>query len=766
MGTRVSLPYVEAKLGYVPIEDGFQETPPIWWHTLAPQWQAESGTSIQGKYNAGTGTHEPVDSIIYCDTLKQGSFGSPPYVFFTGIDGSPLTTWIDTWISPITNMQGLLYNNPLAPYEILQASPTQYVPNYLIVLHRGVPAKTLPNPNSTNDYTYIEFNYGDNTTQYRLGILHGQPLELQYKQVGITPWVTVATCSQSAMAADSDIRNGIYRIMVRADMTNGVFSVNIIGVGVLRHSPLPIKVQGTPSPISRGRAPGMGGDGQAPPTILPNASNLIGTMPSVGCIHMYGAGTWVSLEVHPADGTKGVTVNKTRGKNINWRVNMNSAKICPNVLGDNKNVQLANVGISQDGNGDLSWIGSAINMPNVNKNLLPQLSDVLIYFPPRWTSYMSGDFSAPDKLKVIQYNETQTWDDVSRLGYTTGSITFQNWDSAQNDLLGMRTLQVLASNGTDIGWRLRGVCGADEQGFQFSRHDPENIGMVNYSDYMFKLRVPLAQEVILDGFDLYSAIGLLLEIGSISEKYRIYLPPVRFPPYPDAYTAPILGKGSSLMPKYRFTPDVTVIQAITALLSDAGVPFLGSDGKLHSIPLYMYFTPFGQVVLVPYNPYYATITRAYDTDSHQAKPGCVMQSLSVSNSVFQMRTDITVQGQDAWTYELINVHRDLGITNRFLAGQRYSIIERNERISSDSYAQEVMDVLQRQCSLGTQLVNFQIPADPTLFAGNIIQLHDSRLIPIPHLYQILQMNSVYGMDSKGECVSNITARNIENSLPY
>ena len=285
--------------------------------------------------------------------------------------------------------------------------------------------------------------------------------------------------------------------------------------------------------------------------------------------------------------------------------------------------------------------------------------------------------------------------------------------------------------------------------------------------------VPLDQEVIFDGWCLYSAVRFLAECGNIHPQYLsaipLYVPPgaTMDAPYgPAGYDCPypVLPRGTGLNALYRELPDRTIWSILQELVQDSGVtdPYTGgiapfytgfdTGGNLHFEPI---FWPEKDIV-IGYSEY---------------DPSGIgqIEDISVYNSAAQMRTAVDLQGIDPKTYELLYQHIAMPDAVLQAMGFRFPLMDRSPRYSG-AYMQQVANSIAIQAAQPQTIIRIKAPFHPEVFAGNLCYISEAACIGGTELCVIEELYSCYGMqDTSGrsgyrDCYSVITARPLRNVI--
>lgn len=749
---RIYSPSAEVVIGPVVIFDSFPSEPPVWFHTVAPVLHDSSQAEHDGAYHRESGELHSQGTPVYRDTFLHGNGNLSGYPFSVNLGGS---SWTDNWVSPKTGKHGIVFQNAAdgGQFDIVQ-DDQMAMQDRCVTIHRGISdLNTSKIPGNYNCYLELVYgNEGKSGGAYRLCFEAAAPVRLEYWGLTDDAWKRFSNSSLEFNAANLfyDL-GGEVRLKLHPNPDRGEVVIEFPRGYVLRHTP------------ER--------DAQATTLAGPNAP---AALPPYWQLHFYGKNGFAGLEV----GTYGhAPLNITTPKRNYGQMlpGVGTATIVPNVLGN------------QDGS--TTWTGGAVQFPDGSiqaslsgtrpddgdGNGSPDpvtCSDVLVYRPAKFSNDPGTPFVSIDLLRSCTITERAVWDDILRISHTSGEIIFQNDDLRYSGAVGNMAINIFGSNGYEAANRCRGIAGHNDPGIEFLRHDPVRIGTLPYADFMAKLNVAIGEEVILDGFSAHTAVWLLLNFA-IDEKYLQFIPNDGFPPYANTSTyIPILPKGTGDNPKYRFTPDQTLFSAILQIVQDTGRVSRQWNGRVVSTPYYFWFDPFGFAHFQPYDAAFG-LPVMWFSSRDQSGVGLIEGPLRVSNSVTNIRTDVTVQGQDEFDHSLINVHRPL-TWNRNLKGYRDILIERDERFSSNAYAEQHADMLAIQASLPTQLVEFTTAFRPNVFPGNIVGLDDEAILGSglygSGLYVVLEMNSTWGFDAFGSgvpiCTTRFKCRSAERSVVF
>jgi len=723
-------PEVLLDIAAMPAADDWQISPPIVWQTLAPQINAESGSGVTGRYKKDVGALEGIGISKAQDTYKTGT-GSRTGIAFTVVDGD----WEDDWVSTSTGKYGLFMPNGNVgeEWEVLETTAGSSLSHRRVIISRGVvPVNELHVP--TNAYAYLELSYGSTLGNYRINMCWGEPISLSYKRPGGTAWKTVAIAKNLGNTESYlENNNRTLHLTIQPDPDRNMLSVEIDGT-ILRH-----------------------GSGDAP-------------LPALEQYRFYGKNGWTSIEVYPA---RYAALNIDKSPLSVGRIvpNLREARIAVNGTGASNSTVAQNTAssVTQDSDNKLTLSVQASKEDagdSLGSSTPPSISDITVYIPSVWGNVNTWINKIPATYPpVINCHEVQIFDDIARIMYATAKVNINNRYGYYTDQWGQFSGILLAGNGYKFTQRMRGVFGVPP-GLVTSRVGGIDVRTVSGTlrDFMCKLENPIGTGVVLDGWCIYSAVRMALELGQISPKFQLAVP---YWPYgPASYNCPypILGRGTGNSPRMRYTPETTAINILQDLVQDAGViDYFGNN-----VPFIMGFDSSGQFHFEPYDPRRLPIVQAYsDVPNQNAIDIC---DISVYNSVENMRTAIAFQGQDAYTNELLYVYKELP-WNLPLVGYRFPWVERNSRWASEAYINKLMKSAEYVASLPSQIVHMRVPYDPSVYAGQLILISEryalgrTGVFTIIALENFVGMRNVHGISGEMDCYSLITARAVEQFIP-
>ena len=735
-------PIALLEVSYAPVTDDLQVSQPVCWHTFASQVNLESGSSVEGRYVEASG--EIMGSLNYViqDTYISGSGHialSQSGRTFSALSGG----WRDDWLATWSGKYGCEMPDGTngVSFELVDTDTSEAMQSALIVIQRGL-APVAGTHRSTAIYAYLELNYGSTTGAYRIALEWGRPIRLDYQAEGSEDWQGVAIARDLGNLETYLANNhNEIRFHVLPDSDRNILWLEIGNGNWLKHSP---------------PRPRTGTD--------PNAT---GSLPGKEQYRLTGLNGRITIEVYPIrfDSASVTKAPRPMGRTV---PNLSEAKILANG-GGRDNGQTVDGSVEQDSDGYLSYTATA-SFEDAGEGLgslnPATVNDITAYIPSVWLSW-NPLFPVPDLTPYpLTVHEVGVWDDIARIGYTSAQIYLDNAKSWFSGNFGNYSCNLMAGNGITIGQRLRGVL-AGGGGIQTMRMDPFRLAKLNAVDFTYKLGRPLADEVTLDGWCLYAAIHHLLDIGQIAPKFRLNIPEWAPGKASSDCPYPILGRGTGNNPLYRYAPDRSVMSVLLELLPDAGIvdPVSGIN-----VPIFFNFDVTGQANFAAWDPRLQPIVRGF-TDYDPTGANQIWGPVQVYDSVEHMRTEITFQGQDPYTGELLNMYRDLS-GNLPWVGWRYPWVERNSRWVSQAYLERLADAATVMASLPQQVIVFTTAFDPNFYAGQTFYLEEGQALNRSGLFVATIVENHYGMadpgTNRGEqiCYSVITARAAENLLAY
>lgn len=708
---------------------------PIAFPIIAEQVDDSSRASIEGRFHRKAGYATGHDTPLRQDTFLTGTGGRTGRAF-TAVAG----TWRDDWKSPYYDTYALLQpdNTAGVTFEIVSTTPTATIEAAEIIVHRGFPPvgdSTVYN--ASNTFAYLHLNY-QGAIDYRISLEYGKAIRLDYSANGGAGWTNVMALNGVVTEKYLQSVGDAVRIRVNPDYYTGELFIEIGSEGELHHA----------LPLSTFQA-------------------------LTGNIRLIGKNGWAGLEYYPLR-TSPVTLNSaTQNLTSVPHGNASNAYVVSNGLTNSPDGQNVNWSwYSQDG---MQYGFSATaSLPDAGEGqgsaTKPKLSDATLLIPEIWGDRVDGDNSMlwVQQLRSTLIEEQQLWDDNARCVVTSGRAWINNYDNQYTKAFGNFAIEIDANlidqQGGFSGYYRRciGVAGAGEEGIDFVRASGINMIGLPWSDKRIMMQVPLGYEVIFDGWCLFSAVRWIARACNIHPYFMYYIPYWPDGPADSSCPYPILSRGTGLNPKWQVRPDMFGWNVLLWLASDNGLPI--APGL--SLPYFTGFDGIGQLRFEPYDPQSYPPEAFYSTDQTQVNLNNnvlpVYGSIEVFNSTSQLRSDITLQGLDAITYELAQYHNRTSVEVRKALGFRYPMLERNARYTSD-LIQALGDTATAFSSLPSQVVRFKTVFAPWVNVGGTILVYDPRWGV--GQFVVTSLTNRWGSDITGRnggrvCESVIIGRNV------
>lgn len=735
-------PYAEVEIASMIATFNLLQEPPLCYFVPLKQINDESASSLSGRYlkhrGAAVGTMRPKLQ----DTYLQGSTGRTGRAFDI-IQGAG--NWKDGNKPDAAGKYRLIFSNGAAGgvFEVVAHAPTVNIENAQIIVGRGVPGSGVTYT-SANFNCYLHLCYGQKQ-DFRIPLEWSGPIRLERTTNYGGAWSAVDIAADLGDWHRFNQANGFaIPFAIHADYNDNSLSVEV-GHGNFLY-------------------------------FAPNSGNL----PTGGNIRLVGLNGYASLEYYPL---RGDVVKATKGTRDFGRQmpNAQHAFLVGNSVSNADPALVVTPTITTDGQKfDVSLTGK---MPDAGDGLgsaTPALiTDFSVVMESAWHDGSSDD-PRYGLLPAIRVEELQVFDTITRTVHSSAMVTASNRDKRYAGAYGHVAGQITASNNGGITGvvRLFGVGGVG-RGVRLSRHDPVRLIDVPFSDRSYVMgrdssaAVPLDQEVIFDGWDLYCAVRFLAECGNIHPRYLdaipLYIPPgaTRNAPYgPAGYDCPadhpILPRGTGLNALYRELPDRTIWSILQELVQDSGItdPYTGgiapfytgfdTGGNLHFEPIFWS----EQVPVIAYS--------SLDPSGFGQ-----IEEISTYNSASEMRTRIDLQGIDPRTYELLYQHIAMPDAVLQAVGFNFGYLDRSARYSG-AYMAQVANSIAVQAAQPQTIIRIRVPFHPEVFAGNLCYITEGACVGGTELCVIEEMYSAYGMqDVAGrggtrDCYSIVTARPLRN----
>lgn len=725
---------------------------PIQWYIPSTQVNDESPSSIAGRYNKAKGQAQGIGRPKPQDTTL--SSGKNTGRVFTSVSG----TWKDDSKPKEGSNWRLLMPDASASvsFEATSDTTTSNIENAVFIVGRGVvPASVTPTASNYN--AYLELAYGA-TSNYRIVFEWWSPIRLEYYAPETnSQWVPVGIASKLG-DFNTLVKANPYvtlKIEIESKGDRNIIWVEVNNGEMIRHSP----------------------------SVVNGQQRLL---PTPGRLRLSGQNGWASLEYYPL---RYDTVTLTKSKRefipankVGTLQNAGRAFVVTNATNPTAAGQTFTQSVQTDGK-SLQPTITARNTDagdGLGSSVPPTIADMSVVVPAFWVEGTGVDYSNSAFLKGMRVEELQVWDSVTRVRGSSAQITCSNKSGDYTGMAGHFALNLTASNGGAFYQRLLGVAGAGQNGIGLYRNDPTNLLFLSVSDRSYVMGaksdalVPIGQEIVLDGWCIWSAVRFLCELGNIHPQWLIgiplYIPPgatqdAPYGPAGDDCPYPILPRGTGLNPRLQYLPDRTPWSILLELVQDSGEYDFFSNSPA---PYMMGFNNYGQFGFGPAFPGPVTPVIAYS--SYDPTGVGQIEELYVYESANQMRTSLDFQGIDAQTYELLYYHLPMPAPVLQAVGFRFSWLERNARYSSPAYLQRIADWAATQASIPQQVVRFRTMFQPWVNAGDVCVVSDEKALGGTGLFVIEELQSAYGVqDVTGrsgyqDCYSWVTARNIANLL--
>jgi hypothetical protein len=726
------LPHADLQVARIEEVDGIQTQPPFFWHTVAGQWDQESGSSFDGRYLPASGEAQGKQNLAFQDTFPTGTSGrsgrAMDIVAGTAVAG---------WQVPFYKKYGIYWpsNNPGDTFEAKDHATTPGgLTHQFVLIRRGI----MPGGGTVNEsdiYTYLELANGDSSgSNYRVELEWGHSVKLGYLDPKDGQWHSVDIQGELPdVQAYLKANNDQITLKIVPDTARNIMLIEVGQGHWLRHSP------DRPKKSTNVNAKGQ----------LPTTENY----------RFYGKNGWAQLWITPLQYSPLAVKKSVRPHGRT--VDVGNALIVGNTLGRNDGGDSLSAAATQDGDGNISWTATASRADGKP----PTLSDVFVAVPSVWTTAFV--FPGPPSVAPVcaAVEELEVWDDVTRTLTSQSRFTADNYEGRFTGNVGNYAYNLAASNGFDRGQRQRGKIAG---GFQTYRQDPTRLVDFSGFDNTWTMHVPVGDTIIADNWCANGLAHVLMDLGQIPPQYRALVPFWPPGPVPDNVNCPypILGAGSGNRPAWRIEASQSVISAMLDLVADVGVQNPQTGGNT---PYWFGQDYNGYMRFEAFNPLLFPVSKVYSSNDTTGY-GQILE-ISVFDSIDEMRTELNFQGQDPYTGELLYLHFPLP-WNLPTVGYRYAWLERNGRWCSEAYLNQIAQSASILGSIPTTTVHLKAPFDPNIHAAQVVYIEEAFALGRGGFFLITMLRSRYGMvdvtGSRGEneCYSWITARSLETELSF
>ena len=734
-------PSLLATIAGMPAYYWYLVAPPVTWNTVAEAFNIQSGASIvTGRYHKDSKTLRSEPNVLFQDTFLTGASHvalSQSGITFDVVSG----TVTDNYKDPIFDCYGILQADGAAGSGMEIVSTSDFangIEDCVIHLVRGLPGVTTDRTQYTpnNCYTYITLQHG-RKYQYRIVLQYSRPIGLQFSADNGVSWAGAAWASSLGnLEHYLDVNNKTLRLHVHVDYSQRLLSLEIGDGHFLQHG-LPV--------------------------------DLKGEMKKPGKVRVESKNGWLAFNYYPVRHndvkatTAGRKVEPTRTGAakivLNSRFGTPDGQTYSTRLLNDGGIIRAEVTATQPDAGE----GKGSKSPSV-------LADATVVLPAVWTDNVDG---LPDfryvQVNPIQMIEEQTWDSLNRMRFSKASVTCDNSGNVYGDLIGNVAVAIDASNGFASGRRITGMA----KNPAFLSALPTQLFEMSVTDRLPLLQRAIGQEVIFDGWCIYSAVHFILEACGIHPRYHAfptYIPPgadASAPYGPAGYDCPyyILPRGTGQNARYQYEPTMPGLSILLELVQESsaidpltGLPdayYTGEDpwGNWHFEPVSYASRPSVMT--------YSNI----ETDGLATIEGAIRWIISTDS----LRTDIDLQGIDAFTNELLVYHLEMQAYVRRLVGYRDPLLDRSPRYRSLDQMVYTAAGMSVPASIPELAGMFRVPFWAHVGAGDVVNVLDtthgvSGQFVIEYMRSQVGPRDVTGVRGIQDCYSDVLVRSIYNYL--
>jgi len=270
-------------------------------------------------------------------------------------------------------------------------------------------------------------------------------------------------------------------------------------------------------------------------------------------------------------------------------------------------------------------------------------------------------------------------------------------------------------------------------------------------------------EVVQDGWAAFSGIRYWAHRGGIHDRYLgllpdaqstdgIYVPPgapgtnAPYGKAGDDYAGhwPILPEGTGDQPITVWPATTSPISALQSIVQDLAEVVYDFGTPVRLAPYYMGFDADSNLIIEPFDPdsqqpvYGFTDRNSFDAQDAYPEVAWITipSNLRVTNSITNLRGELTAAGQDWITNELLIEHRDNGPSVKEAIGYNRSCYIQSERWGDQGYLSGVADGIQVLTSLPTQIASATLPHLPQLRMGQSVLIWHAYTGLIPAKFYI------------------------------
>lgn len=713
------------QLQAMPHKYGYLNAPPKAITTMAMDIQGQDNGYIDaGRYLPHLGAIGSPDVRLPMDTFITGSAvsGSRSGRSFALVSGLA----DDTWLEPAYKQWGIhCYDGTSGASSVLLAATTaSAIEQATLTIWRGNPANGGTAATAANCYTYFELCSGS-TRNFRIAWPFGEPLQLQFTTDGGTNWKPVAKASANGSRSELTFTSVDYVVLfITTYPETGTIVVDSSAGHVLRWTPndawtlTHAKNAWLPA-TGRIKVSNQNGWMGFTYTVRRHGTTQVGRVHNIGYAHPQAAAGWLAAgALNKQSGLSYTNSVASSGSNITWTSQVNSAD-----AGEGK--------------------GSAFN------NLW---TDGQLLIPPDFKSTTDGVPGGTNPTTIVQLRSrgariVEILDDNARTHVSGGVIDINNNKHTYGTAAGHLACTVFSSNngGTTLVKRGEFIAGGKD-GYTYVNPQANiyDLGSPifdrSYAMGNCDEPVVLEDDLVADGWPLWSLVRFLAHHGNVSDDWLIKLPdagtiyvppgaPGSNAPYGRAgssYTGEIMPSGLGDKPIYVFPAGMSPWAALQHIVQELTAQVPDGLGGTRTVPYYMGFDHDGYFRFEPFDPLGTSPVFGF-TDNVAAAttmaPGIIWTPLTHFQhavSVGQLRSSLTLTGQDWVTNELLVDHRLQSSAVREAIGFYRGLRMQSERWGSDTYITKVGNGLQLQTSLSTLVCAGSSVHVPSMYCGDTI----------------------------------------------
>lgn len=732
----------------VPFRDGYLVQAPISLPALAYEWNGGSDSSIyEGRYLAPNSEIFGKPIKLVGDTWDDSWGGTPAEEnTTTHVTCEPASV---QWVDPVHKKYGCYFpdNSTTATATVTTTDTVGSVmPALDIWIRRGFSFDGI-SPSDVNTWeTTIQ------TGAYTLVFKNGEKIALYYLDPVSDEQVMVQNLRDLGNAEDYvKGQNGLIRVQYTPDLARNQLMIEIGEGNFIRHSH----------------------DDKGGANPFPSDFNLVLT-------HTNGWAAYQIFEVQYGNASIQAKYKLPSSVDSSSEGYFAINSLAP--LGTKNDNVSVDIVPQVDGDGTISDIDVSVQVANdydsdtdYGSTLPSRLIDGTIIVPAVWSQGVPDgtetDFIVQRPTKSIHH--VSIFDDNNRFVSSYGSVELSNRFGQYTAGYRRRAIEVQLSRDNLVTSAVvcEGVSGGDT-GLEFEWQGVPYV-RVPYTDNSQKMLVPLGQRVVFDGWEISCAMRFLLERGNIfwqaftnpynpltgTGTFPTWYTPANTPYYapyapatedvpPDAF---VLGRGTGNAPRYEFQADAICWDVALQLCQEVSSPYTGEAYM-------MGFDALGMFHFKPFDPFlagYAQPTFAYDTNPQSSIFNTIdvivlsISEISVTNNVDWMRSEITFQGLDTQTNELIQAHVDMPAYVKESLGWRSVWCERKGAWSTQEYLEYLIARGKNLASLATQVIQFTCTLNPYVFVGDTIFAADRYQIGGAGAYMVIRVEHIQGVHADG-----------------